>query len=258
MIMIRSHLHQGIIGLSLLMGLFLKPALAQEPEGQAMIISPRVGDIIDAEERDRFRLFPDIKGFQSAVFLLLPDSTCVVRVITAEDGTEQTRGIRLSKTRWLQVRDMIDHYEAIQAGTYRRTSGSPSLSIPQLGLTPNRLVRVKTREETLTGSLLQVSAYGLVLRSDEQDLAVRTEHIEKLWVHRKRTAEGGVIGGLAGALLGAVVASVLSTKVCDFDPCPASGTMAGLGFGIGGAFGTLVGAGIGASRSAWELRYPEQ
>ena len=48
--------------------------LAAQEEGEIIIISERVGKEIDQEERDKFELFQGINGFQSAVYIRLPDN----------------------------------------------------------------------------------------------------------------------------------------------------------------------------------------
>ncbi len=55
--------------------------LAQEEEGEIIIISERVGKEIDQEENDKFKLFQGINGFQSAVYLKLPDGRYILKII---------------------------------------------------------------------------------------------------------------------------------------------------------------------------------
>ncbi|MBI4551409.1 MAG: hypothetical protein HY710_04025 [Candidatus Latescibacteria bacterium] len=109
------------IGFSLLMGTFVMPAAAQEPEGRVIVVSPRVGEVIDAGERERFGLFPMIHTFHSARFLLLPDSALVADVTLMENGVERTQRIRLPKTMLTTIRETIEHFEESQAGTHRMT-----------------------------------------------------------------------------------------------------------------------------------------
>ena len=50
------------------------PLAAQEEEGEIIIISERVGKEIDQTEREKFALFQEIKGFQSAAHIKLSDN----------------------------------------------------------------------------------------------------------------------------------------------------------------------------------------
>ena len=57
---------------------------AQET-ARVVIVSARVGEVIDRGERDAYKLFGSISDFHSAVFYMLPDSAYAGRV-TPETG----------------------------------------------------------------------------------------------------------------------------------------------------------------------------
>ena len=52
----------------LLYGIFPFRAANAEEQEEVIIVSEEVGEVIDAEERERFGLWPDIEGFKSATF----------------------------------------------------------------------------------------------------------------------------------------------------------------------------------------------
>jgi len=60
---------------------------AQEEEGEIIIISKRVGKEIDQEEREKFKLFQEIKGFQSAVYIKLPDNRYFLKITYLDENT---------------------------------------------------------------------------------------------------------------------------------------------------------------------------
>lgn len=64
---------------------------AQEEEGEIITISERVGEEIDKEEREKFELFPNIKGFQSAYLLKLPDNRYVFRITYLDEQTGELK-----------------------------------------------------------------------------------------------------------------------------------------------------------------------
>jgi len=64
---------------------------AQEEEGKIITISERVGDEIDKEEREKFELFPNIKGFQSADLLKLSDNRYVFRITYLDEQTGELK-----------------------------------------------------------------------------------------------------------------------------------------------------------------------
>jgi len=74
----------------------LSMAFAEDHE-KVVIISERVGEMIDAEERERFGLWPTIKGFKSAVLLQLSDGSYVAEVIYEENEEEKKKTIPQSE-----------------------------------------------------------------------------------------------------------------------------------------------------------------
>ena len=93
------------------------PLSAQEEEGEIIVISERVGKEIDPEERDKFKLFQEIKGFQSAVYIKLPDGRYFLKITYLD---EKTGEIKISRTQQSEAsiknrRDYIDSFEEIQA-----------------------------------------------------------------------------------------------------------------------------------------------
>ncbi len=83
---------------------------AQLKEDRPIVVSERVGDVIDAEEREQFGLFPAVDGFKEARFYPLRDGGYELRLITEAETL-------LSVNSWpdavLMVREYIDDYEAI-------------------------------------------------------------------------------------------------------------------------------------------------
>ena len=58
---------------------------AQVPQGEPYIVNRLVGDVIDAQERAKYGLFPDIEGFQSAAFFKLMPGSYLIQ-ITRKDS----------------------------------------------------------------------------------------------------------------------------------------------------------------------------
>jgi len=129
--------------------------LAQENEDKTIIISQRVGAVIDLEERNYFKLFPGIKGFQSAKFFQLPDSTFKVKLTYLEDQIEKTRFGRLRESEIKKMRESIDHFEEIQIGIYQPKIGTPTPKTQLIKVyeKPSRLKAGKVAGEFLLGSV---------------------------------------------------------------------------------------------------------
>jgi len=89
----------------------------EERGGEIIIISERVGEKIDREERDKYKLFQDIKGFQSAVFIKLPDNRYILKIIYKDEQTGELKIDRIeqSKESINNIRYSIDHFGEIEA-----------------------------------------------------------------------------------------------------------------------------------------------
>ncbi len=75
------------------------------------VVSARVGPEIDASERSRFHLFPGIIDFESAQFLLMPDSSHWVEVRTAAEPAGWRRPLESEQFR--RIGRFIDRYEEL-------------------------------------------------------------------------------------------------------------------------------------------------
>ena len=100
-----------------------------EDEGEIIVISERVGEEIDPEEREKFKLFQNVKGFQSAVFIKLSDNRYFLKITYLDDKTGE---LKIARTQHLEMStkntgDYIDHFEEIQTEKHQYQN----LSTPQ-------------------------------------------------------------------------------------------------------------------------------
>jgi len=94
-------------------GGFFRLTYAQQA-GKAIIVSEKLGPVIDLNERNRFKLFQQINGFQSAIFFQLPDSSFLVKIVYIENLSERTTFLRnLSTNEIERVREHVDQFEDI-------------------------------------------------------------------------------------------------------------------------------------------------
>jgi len=93
------------------------PLSAQEEEGEIVIISERVGKEIDKKESDKFKLFEGINGFQSAVYIKLPDGRYFLKISYLDEKSGETKISRtLQSEASIKSRgNYIDRFEEIQA-----------------------------------------------------------------------------------------------------------------------------------------------
>ena len=101
--------------------LTLVPLAAQEEQGEIIIISERVGKEIDQEENDKFKIFEGIKGFQSAVYIKLPDGRYFLKIIYQDEKTGEIKISRVfqSEASIKNRGKYIDRFEEIQAAKHQ-------------------------------------------------------------------------------------------------------------------------------------------
>jgi len=110
-------------------------------QAQAVVISEKVGVLIDAEERNRYRLFPDVSGFRHAQIVLLPDGTYELRVVhvVAKDERLLTRRISLNDLERIrqhisneeQVSYFLPYLRLMDLGEKPRLVAIPGLQAPE-------------------------------------------------------------------------------------------------------------------------------
>jgi hypothetical protein len=126
-------------------------------------------------------------------------------------------------------------------------------------LQPGQRVRLDVaRTGRVEGRFAVASDTSLILGLEDGTTEVRVLDIERLWVRRRATAKGALIGAGAGALAGVVFGILISTVACepvDGGNCTAAEVAALTGL-VGGAGGAAVGAGVGFAIPVWRLRFP--
>ena len=83
---------------------------AQEKESERVIISEKLGDVIDLEERNKYKLFMATKNFKSAILLKLNDENYAFKIIYLDDvtGEENIKWIPRTESEIKSIRILID------------------------------------------------------------------------------------------------------------------------------------------------------
>ena len=96
----------------------LNIALAEDQE-KVIIISEKVGEVIDAEERERYGLWPEIKGFKSVTFIQLTDGSYVAEVTYEEDREEKKTRTPQSE---IAIKSLKSYIEKVSEGKIQPVS----------------------------------------------------------------------------------------------------------------------------------------
>lgn len=177
-------------------GLMLIPieiVYAQDKD-QVIVISPKVSETIDREERDRYGLFPDTHDFHTAVILQKPDSSYVVVI------TEKYRGSRKVRTRPIDRLTLDELHNQIDSVRVSFQAERTPLIVVVRG--PHRQIKGKLMGMELDFILLE-DLYSL-MKLDPQRI-----HIDEIQAILAKgpsfDAQDMIIGSLAGAAIGAVI-----------------------------------------------------
>lgn len=158
-------------------------------EGKVIVISPKVGESIDRDERDRYQLFPGSLNFLSAVILQLPDSSYVAEITEEQDGDKKVRTITIDQHILDELRGLID------------TGVGPS---------PTLKGRFPTRPKDLETIIQQQSA---VKKAKEQaKIMMKEKWTKERWREESSydrglsyRASGAVLGFTLGAMAGMLI-----------------------------------------------------
>ncbi len=126
-----------------LMLLFVIPLLSEPAPAQdsltLVLLSPRVGAVIDAQERDYFNLFPLARTFDSAVVLRNSRGDYgVVIMRTTPEGRPYDTVIVYNEPALCNIASKINHLEEIKWGTFRPDGNFAPLLFGEQGMIPAR------------------------------------------------------------------------------------------------------------------------
>ena len=127
-------------------------AEAQE-KGQVIVINPKVGVVIDREERDRYHLFSASRDFHCATIFQLPDSSYVAEITENTDGVKRVRTLPIDQRTLDLLGEQIAQPRRSPAATGQRSKAS--------------LVRLETTNDCeFTGFLHEIGDDSITLRND--------------------------------------------------------------------------------------------
>ncbi len=113
----------------LLLSLFHSSQLHGQDSVKVIIVSPRVGREVDAGEREHFKVFTRIVGFDHAVFYQRTDSSYVAHVVYQSGrGVINDTLIEFSRVQLTMLAEKINHLEGMENGTYHFGDDPPKLT----------------------------------------------------------------------------------------------------------------------------------
>ena len=108
---------------------------AQTMQQNVVVVSDKVGEEIDAEERARYALFPAVEDFISAKFIRTDSGELVLQIVSGESGHPVTQNISVAPMALRNIGTIIDAQENGQFGTGEEAPPEPKMSKPELLIT---------------------------------------------------------------------------------------------------------------------------
>jgi hypothetical protein len=81
--------------------------------GMPIVISEKVGEVIDFKEREALGIFRDTEGFKQAIFLQFRDGSYAAEIIYEEDGADKKKRLPQSQESIEYIRKYINACEAL-------------------------------------------------------------------------------------------------------------------------------------------------
>jgi hypothetical protein len=227
------------------------------------VISARIGDEIDGEERDYFGLFPGFKGFVSARAYITPIDTVIIVVQWQRPGTNGNSTITLSHKSAAELRRYVEHFESAVQGhvDIQWDYLSDLAKLPKMSFGENRGSKVVAGDDReVSGTLLFASKDILLLwRCEERYRWSSLETCSKPIVPgeitqiKVSTGTGFWKGMGGGAAVGFVAGLLVMGKLDEW------GEASDIDFsltdylvvtGVSGGIGLLAGALFGGTRGS--------
>ena len=95
-------------------------ALHGQDSAKVVILSPRVGPVIDKAEREYYHVFSPYARFEQAVILQTPDKRYFARItrLASPSGVESDTLVEYSEPGLIRMAERIDHLEELSSGDY--------------------------------------------------------------------------------------------------------------------------------------------
>jgi hypothetical protein len=264
------------------------PKVYAQDSDYVVVLSPRIGSVIDAAKRERYDLFPGIKGFDRAVFLQTPEKMYYARIMfIGPDGARRDTTVRFTEDTLLVLAERIEHFEELKQNTYHIGERPAKIQVlerrfrPEVAAAPptqgTDVVVLLTTGQEIEGELVSVRDSSVLIATEDEDvpsalstgvkgiLGIKDTMISHVTIEGNSNVLLGMgLGFLGGTVAGGVIGANSYTPApppADFggalayafgEPIAHGGAIAG-GMLIGALVGTAAGAAVGAATSKSDI-----
>jgi hypothetical protein len=261
---------------------------AQEVKDKVVILSPRVGSAIDAAERERYELFPEVRHFDRAVFLQTPEKTYYAKIMfIGPDGAGRDTTVQYSEDTLSVLAERIEHFEELKQKTYHIGERPAKIRVVERELRPKEeaaqwtqgtdVVVLLTSGQEIEGELVSVRDSSVLIAAESGRippglpaqvhgiLAIKDTMVTRFVVQ----GSSNVFLGMGLGLLGGIVVGGAIGAISYSPPARPEGVVAAIvwpyveqtslggaitdGMLIGAVVGTAAGAVVGAAASETDI-----
>ena len=94
-----------------------------------VVLSPKVGNVIDNAERQHYGFFQNVKDFYSAAIVRRMDGKFFARITLSSSGANEIQSIPLSESSVFRYAEKIENFEDMKIGVYIPNSNIPPITI---------------------------------------------------------------------------------------------------------------------------------
>ena len=220
-------------------------SIQAQDSDKVVILSPRVGSVIDAAERERYELFQEIKGFDRGVFLQTPKKTYYAKVVLiGPDGARRDTTIQYSEDVLHLLAERIELLERLREKRYDTMDQPTKIQLAES-------TRIKTAETVTHDPRQQNRIRQLMERAEKSE---KSE--VKIYLNNGQEIEGELVSVRDSSVLIAVesehipsglpppiqgILAINDTLVSHVIVEGSSHVLLGMGVGfVGGTFGGMV------------------
>ncbi|MGA9363268.1 MAG: hypothetical protein WBW16_02760 [Bacteroidota bacterium] len=243
---------------------------AGEAKEKVVILSPRVGSVIDATERQQYELFPEVRDFDRAVFLQTPKKTYYAKIMfVGPDGARTDTTVQYSEDTLSVLAERIEHFEELKQKTYQVGERPAKIRVAESELKSEGGVARRTQGtdvavlltsgQEIEGELVSVRDSSVLIATRTGDIVpIRDTVVSHVIVKgSSHVARGLAFGFVEGTFGGMIVGAAIGDATARNDPAEAFRAVVGgamLGAVLGAVVGTVSGGLKGEAESNREIR----
>lgn len=178
---------------SLILGFFTVSEVSADNGEKVIIISEKLGEFIDTEEREKYGLFPATKGFKQGVFLQLENGDIVAEVIYEIDGEEKETRIPQTEQAINSLREYIENYDEVKHTFMEEIPEDYGDVKKTLHIPDSSTIQILTTKDgsQLIGQIIEIREEEIVFQTQIGTITIAIANIREVKVIKEELMKEG-------------------------------------------------------------------